>query len=47
VDTRKITERARQRCRRAVIATIGGCGHAPALNTPACLALVELLLGVV
>ena len=47
MDTRKITERARQCCRRAVIATIGGCGHMPALNTPACLALVELLLGVV
>jgi len=39
-------EQMRQRGPRAVIATIAGCGHAPALNTPDQLALVERFLGV-
>ncbi len=34
----------RQRGPRAVVATIAGCGHAPALNTPAQCALVERFL---
>jgi pimeloyl-ACP methyl ester carboxylesterase len=34
----------RQRGPRAVVATIDGCGHAPALNTPAQFALVERFL---
>ena len=40
------TEQMRQRGPRAVVATIAGCGHAPALNTPDQLALVERFLGV-
>jgi len=39
-------EQMRQRGPRAVVATISGCGHAPALNTPDQLALVERFLGV-
>ena len=35
----------RQRGPRAVVATIAGCGHAPALNVPDQLALVERFLG--
>ncbi len=34
-------EAMRQRGPRAVVVTIPGCGHAPALNTPAQMALVE------
>jgi pimeloyl-ACP methyl ester carboxylesterase len=34
-------EQMRQRGPRAVVAEIAGCGHAPALNTPGQLALVE------
>ncbi|MDE2456728.1 MAG: alpha/beta hydrolase [Burkholderiales bacterium] len=34
-------EAMRQRGPRAVVATIAGCGHAPALNTPEQIALVE------
>ena len=37
-------EAMRQRGPRAVVATIAGCGHAPALNTPAQFALVERFL---
>lgn len=37
-------EQMRQRGPRAVVATIAGCGHAPALNTPAQFALVERFL---
>jgi len=37
-------EQMRQRGPRAVIATIAGCGHAPALNVPAQFALVERFL---
>ncbi len=38
------TEQMRQRGPRAVVATIAGCGHAPALNTPEQFALVERFL---
>jgi pimeloyl-ACP methyl ester carboxylesterase len=34
-------EQMRQRGPRAVVATISGCGHAPALNTPEQFALIE------
>jgi pimeloyl-ACP methyl ester carboxylesterase len=37
-------EQMRQRGPRAVVVTIPGCGHAPALNTPAQYALVERFL---
>ena len=37
-------DQMRQRGPRAVVATIAGCGHAPALNTPAQFALVERFL---
>lgn len=37
-------ELMRQRGPRAVVATIAGCGHAPALNTPEQFALVERFL---
>ena len=37
-------EQMRQRGPRAVVATIAGCGHAPALNTPAQFALVARFL---
>ncbi|MFN5047572.1 alpha/beta fold hydrolase [Roseateles sp.] len=37
-------EAMRQRGPRAVVATIAGCGHAPALNVPAQFALVERFL---
>jgi pimeloyl-ACP methyl ester carboxylesterase len=37
-------EAMRQRGPRAVVATIAGCGHAPALNVPDQLALVERFL---
>lgn len=36
-----VAEAMRRRGPRAVVATIEGCGHAPALNTPAQFALVE------
>ena len=36
--------RAALRRSRAVVATIAGCGHAPALNTPEQFALVERFL---
>ncbi len=36
-----VAERMRQRGPRAVVATIAGCGHAPALNVPEHFALVE------
>jgi pimeloyl-ACP methyl ester carboxylesterase len=39
-----VTEGMRQRGPRAVVATIAGCGHAPALNTPEQFALVERFL---
>ena len=39
--TVEIAEAMRQRGPRAVVATIAGCGHAPALNTPEQFALVE------
>lgn len=39
-----VTEAMRQRGPRAVVATIAGCGHAPALNTPDQFALVERFL---
>jgi pimeloyl-ACP methyl ester carboxylesterase len=39
-----VTEGMRQRGPRAVVATIAGCGHAPALNTPEQYALVERFL---
>ena len=38
-------EAMRQRGPRAVVVTIPGCGHAPALNVPDQLALVERFLG--
>jgi len=38
-------EAMRQRGPRAVVVTIAGCGHAPALNVPEQLALVERFLG--
>ncbi len=37
-------EQMRQRGPRAVVATIAGCGHAPALNTPDQFALIERFL---
>ena len=37
-------EQMRQRGPRAVVATIAGCGHAPALNTPEQFALIERFL---
>jgi pimeloyl-ACP methyl ester carboxylesterase len=40
----EVTEGMRQRGPRAVVATIAGCGHAPALNTPDQFALVERFL---
>lgn len=40
----EVTEAMRQRGPRAVVATIAGCGHAPALNTPDQFALVERFL---
>lgn len=39
-----VTEAMRDRGPRAVVAEIGGCGHAPALNVPDQLALVERFL---
>jgi pimeloyl-ACP methyl ester carboxylesterase len=39
-----VADRMRQRGPRAVVATIAGCGHAPALNTPEQFALVERFL---
>jgi pimeloyl-ACP methyl ester carboxylesterase len=41
---RETTEQMRQRGPRAVVVEIAGCGHAPALNTPAQFALVERFL---
>lgn len=41
---RETTERMRNRGPRAVVVEIAGCGHAPALNTPAQYALVERFL---
>jgi pimeloyl-ACP methyl ester carboxylesterase len=38
------TDAMRQRGPRAVVVTIPGCGHAPALNTPDQVALVERFL---
>jgi pimeloyl-ACP methyl ester carboxylesterase len=40
----EVAEQMRQRGPRAVVATIVGCGHAPALNTPEQFALVERFL---
>ncbi|MFN0183887.1 MAG: alpha/beta fold hydrolase [Aquabacterium sp.] len=40
----EVAEAMRTRGPRAVVATIPGCGHAPALNTPAQFALVERFL---
>jgi pimeloyl-ACP methyl ester carboxylesterase len=40
----EVAEQMRQRGPRAVVATIAGCGHAPALNTPEQYALVERFL---
>ena len=37
----EVADQMRQRGPRAVVATIAGCGHAPALNTPDQFALVE------
>lgn len=37
----EVADQMRQRGPRAVVATIAGCGHAPALNTPEQYALVE------
>ena len=37
-------DQMRQRGPRAVIATIAGCGHAPALNTPAQFSLIDRFL---
>ncbi|WOB07590.1 alpha/beta hydrolase [Piscinibacter gummiphilus] len=37
----EVAEQMRQRGPRAVVATIAGCGHAPALNVPEQFALVE------
>jgi pimeloyl-ACP methyl ester carboxylesterase len=34
-------DQMRQRGPRAVVVTIAGCGHAPALNTPEQFALIE------
>jgi pimeloyl-ACP methyl ester carboxylesterase len=41
---RETTEQMRNRGPRAVVVEIPGCGHAPALNTPAQFALVERFL---
>ena len=41
---RETTERMRETGPRAVVVEIPGCGHAPALNTPAQFALVERFL---
>jgi pimeloyl-ACP methyl ester carboxylesterase len=41
---RETAEAMRQRGPRAVVVEIAGCGHAPALNTPAQFALVERFL---
>ena len=40
----EVAEQMRQRGPRAVVATIAGCGHAPALNVPEQFALVERFL---
>ncbi|MDP1533751.1 MAG: alpha/beta hydrolase [Rubrivivax sp.] len=40
----EVAEAMRVRGPRAVVATIAGCGHAPALNTPAQFALIERFL---
>ncbi len=40
----EVAEQMRVRGPRAVVATIAGCGHAPALNTPEQIALVERFL---
>ena len=40
----EVAEQMRRRGPRAVVATIAGCGHAPALNTPEQFALVERFL---
>ncbi|MFY7973802.1 MAG: alpha/beta fold hydrolase, partial [Rubrivivax sp.] len=40
----EVADAMRQRGPRAVVATIPGCGHAPALNTPAQIGLVERFL---
>ena len=40
----EVAEQMRQRGPRAVVATIAGCGHAPALNTPEQFALIERFL---
>ena len=40
----EVAEAMRHRGPRAVVATIPGCGHAPALNTPAQIRLVERFL---
>ena len=40
----QVAEAMRSRGPRAVVATIAGCGHAPALNTPEQFALVERFL---
>lgn len=40
----EVAEAMRSRGPRAVVATIPGCGHAPALNTPAQIGLVERFL---
>jgi pimeloyl-ACP methyl ester carboxylesterase len=40
----EVAEAMRTRGPRAVVATIAGCGHAPALNTPEQYALVERFL---
>ena len=37
----EVAERMRNRGPRAVVVTMPGCGHAPALNTPEHFALVE------
>ena len=37
----EVAERMRNRGPRAVVVTLPGCGHAPALNTPEQFALVE------
>ena len=40
-----VAEAMRSRGPRAVVATIAGCGHAPALNTPEQFALVDRFFG--
>ena len=40
----EVAEAMRNRGPRAVVVTIAGCGHAPALNTPEQFALVERFL---